>query len=164
VTVGALVNPNYPATDVQQRELQEAAAATGLQIHIVTAGTERDIDGAIASLVQQSIDMLFVANDPFFQSRRNQIVALTARYALAASFPGREFVDDGGLFSYGPNLAEVYRLAGTYAGKVLSGAKPADLPIQLPTKFEFAINLKTAKSLDLTVPPTLLALADKVIE
>jgi putative ABC transport system substrate-binding protein len=108
--------------------------------------------------------MLFVANDPFFQSRRNQIVALTARYALAASFPGREFVDDGGLFSYGPNLAEVYRLAGTYAGKVLSGAKPADLPIQLPTKFEFAINLKTAKSLDLTVPPTLLALADKVIE
>jgi putative ABC transport system substrate-binding protein len=164
VTVGALVNPNYPAADVQQRELQEAAAATGLQIHIVTAGTERDIDGAIASLVQQSIDMLFVANDPFFQSRRNQIVALTARYALAASFPGREFVDDGGLFSYGPNLAEVYRLAGTYAGKVLSGAKPADLPIQLPTKFEFAINLKTAKSLDLTVPPTLLALADKVIE
>jgi putative tryptophan/tyrosine transport system substrate-binding protein len=164
VTVGVLVNPNYPAAADQQKELREAAAATGLQIHIVAAGTERDIDAAVASLVQQRVDMLFVANDPFFQSRRDQIVALATRYALAASYPGREFVDAGGLFSYGPNLAEVYRLAGTYAGKVLSGIKPADMPVQLPTKFEFAINLKTAKSLGLIVPPTLLAIADEVIE
>ena len=162
--VGALVNPNYPAVDLQQRELREAAAAKGLKINIANAGAEHDFDPAIASLIQQGSDMLLIANDPFFQGYRNQIIKLAARYRLPASFPGREFVADGGLFSYGPDLVEVYRLGGAYLGKVLSGAKPSDLPVQLPTKFEFAINLKTAKSLGLTVPQTLLSTADEVIE
>jgi putative tryptophan/tyrosine transport system substrate-binding protein len=163
-TVGALVNPNYPAADVQQRALRETAAATSLQLHVATAGTERDIDVAFARLVEQRIDMLLVANDPFFQSRRDQIVALTVRLGLPASFPGREFVDAGGLSSYGPNLMAIYHLAGTYVGKVLNGAKPADLPIQQPTKFNLAINLKAAKALGLTIPADLLAIADEVIE
>jgi putative tryptophan/tyrosine transport system substrate-binding protein len=123
-----------------------------------------DFDPAVASLIQQGSDMLLIANDPFFQGYRDQIVALATRYTLPASFPGREFVEAGGLFSYGPDLVEVYRLAGTYVGKVLNGAKPADLPVQLPTKFELAINLRTAKSLGLTVPQTLLATADEIIE
>ena len=164
VTVGALVNPNYSGADHQRGELQEAATATGLQVHIVTAGTQPDIDMAFASLVQQGIDTLLVANDPFFTSHRDQIVALAARYAIAASYSGREFVDTGGLISYGPSLTDAYRLAGTYVGKVLNGTNPADLPVQQPTKFDFAINLKTAKALGLTVPPTLLAIADEVIE
>jgi ABC-type uncharacterized transport system substrate-binding protein len=163
-TAGALVNPNYPASDLQVQELQDAAAATGLQIRIVTAGTEREIDAAFASLAQQGTDMLLVANDPFFMSRRNQIIALAARHALAASYAGREYVNAGGLVSYGPSLTDIYRLAGIYAGKVLNGTKPADLPVQQPTKFDFAVNLKTAKALGLDVPAKLLALADEVIE
>jgi len=163
-TVGALVNPNYPAADIQQRGLRESAAAMGLQVRIVTAGTQRDIDAAFAHLVQQRTDMLFVANDPFFQSCRDQIVALVARFGFPASFPGREFADAGGLFSYGPDLKGVYHLAGTYAGKVLNGTKPADLPVQQPTNFELVINLKTAKALGLKIPDKLLALADEVIE
>ena len=110
--VRALVNPNYPAADHQLRELQVAAAATGLQIDTVTAGTQRDINAPFASLVQQGINVLLVANDPFFQSRRDQIVALAARHAIAASYPGREFVDAVGLVSYGPSLTDTYRLAG----------------------------------------------------
>jgi putative ABC transport system substrate-binding protein len=108
--------------------------------------------------------MLLVANDPFFTSRRDQIVALAMRVGLPASFSGREFVDAGGLSSYGPNLRGVYQLAGTYVGKVLKGAKPADLPVQQPTKFDLAINLRTAKALHLTIPADVLAIADEVIE
>jgi ABC-type uncharacterized transport system substrate-binding protein len=163
-TAGALVNPNYPASDLQVQEFQDAAAATGLQIRIGTAGTEREIDAAFASLAQQGTDMLLVANDPFFMSRRNQIIALAARHALAASYAGREYVNAGGLVSYGPSLTDIYRLAGIYAGRVLNGTKPADLPVQLPTKFDFAVNLKTAKALRLEIPPSLLARADEVIE
>jgi len=107
---------------------------------------------------------LFLANDPFFLGYRDLIVRLAARYRLPASFQGREFVEAGGLLSYGPDLVEVYRLGGSYVGKVLNGAKPADLPVQLPTKFDFAVNLKTAKALGLSVPQTLLATADEVIE
>jgi len=164
MTVGALVDPNYSGVDHQQRELQEAASATGLQVHIVTAGTQPDIDMAFASLVQQGIDTLIVANDPFFTSHRDQIVALAARHTIAASYSGREFVDAGGLMSYGPSVTDAYRLAGTYTGKVLNGIKPTDLPVQQPTKFDLAINLKTAKALGLTIPQTLLATADEVIE
>jgi putative ABC transport system substrate-binding protein len=163
-TVGALVNPNYPAADLQQRALRETAGKTSLQLHIVTAGTEHDIDAAFTRLVEQGTDMLLVANDPFFTSRRVQIVALAMRVGLPASFSGREFVDAGGLSSYGPNLRGVYQLAGTYVGKVLKGAKPADLPVQQPTKFDLAINLRTAKALHLTIPADLLAIADEVIE
>ena len=160
VMVGALVNPSYPAVELQRRELREAAAAKALQIRILSAGVEQDFDQAITSLKQQGSDMLFIANDPFFQGYRDLIVRLAARNMLPASYPGREFVEAGGLFSYGPDLIEVYRLGGSYVGKVLNGAKPADLPVQLPTKFDFAVNLKTAKALGLSVhrhcllPPT----------
>jgi putative ABC transport system substrate-binding protein len=164
VTVGALVNPSYPDVELQRRELQEAAAAKALRIRIANAGVEQDFDPAIASLKQQGSDMLFIANDPFFLGYRDLIVRLVARYRLPASFQGREFVEAGGLLSYGPDLVEVYRLGGSYVGKVLNGAKPADLPVQLPTKFDFAVNLKTAKALGLSVPQTLLATADEVIE
>jgi putative ABC transport system substrate-binding protein len=164
VTVGALVNPNYPAVELQRQELREAAAAKALQIRIASAGIEQDFDQAIASLKRQGSDVLVIANDPFFLGYRDLIVPLAARYTLPASFPGREFVEAGGLFGYGPDLLEVYHLGGSYVGKVLNGAKPADLPVQLPTKFDFAINLKTAKTLGLKVPDTLLARADEVIE
>ena len=164
VTVGALVNPSYPAVELQRQELRDAAAARGLQIRILSAGTQQDFDQAIGSLKQQGSDMLFIANDPFFLGYRDLIVRLAARYRLPASFQGREFVEAGGLLSYGPDLLEVYRLGGSYVGKVLNGAKPADLPVQLPTKFDFAVNLKTAKALGLPIPQTLLATADEVIE
>jgi len=164
VTIGALVNPNYADVELQLKELQEASAATGLQAHIVNAGTQSDVDAAFANLVQQRIKTLLVANDPFFTSRCDQIVALAARHAIAASYAGREFVDAGGLISYGPSIRDAYRLAGSYTGKVLNGAEPADLPVQQPTKFDLAINLKTAKALGLDVPPSLLAIADEVIE
>ena len=164
VTVGALVNPSYPAVELQRQELREAAAAKALQIRIASAGIEQDFDQAIASLKQEGSDALVIANDPFFLGYRDLIVRLAARYRLPASFPGREFVEAGGLFGYGPDLVEVYRLGGSYVGKVLNGAKPADLPVQLPTKFDFAINLKTAKALGLTIPDKLLANADEVIE
>ncbi|MGC1326979.1 MAG: ABC transporter substrate-binding protein, partial [Xanthobacteraceae bacterium] len=164
VTIGALMNPGYADAELQLKELQEASKTTGLKTHIVNAGTRPDIDAAFTTLVQQGIDTLLVANDPFFQSRREQIVALAAQHAIAASYSGREFVDAGGLISYGPSLTDAYRLAGSYTGKVLKGTKPADLPVQQPTKFDFAVNLKTAKALGLTVPPTLLATADEVIE
>jgi putative ABC transport system substrate-binding protein len=163
-TLGALVNPSYPDVELQRRELHEAAATKALQIRIASAGIEQDFDPAIASLKQQGSDMLFIANDPFFLGYRDLIVRLAARYRLPASFQGREFVEAGGLLSYGPDLVEVYRLGGSYVGKVLNGAKPADLPVQLPTKFDFAVNLKTAKALGLSVPQTLLATADEVIE
>jgi putative tryptophan/tyrosine transport system substrate-binding protein len=164
VTIGALVNPSYADAELQLKELQEAAAATGLHTYIVNAGTQRDIDAAFTTLVQQGVDTLLVANDPFFQSRRDQIIALAARHAIAASYSGREFVDAGGLMSYGPSLMDAYRLAGSYTGKVLNGTKPADLPVEQPTKFDFAINIKTAKALGLDVPLHLQQLADEVIE
>jgi len=164
VVLGALVNPSYPDVELQRRELREAAAAKALQIRIASAGIEQDFDQAIASLKQQGSEMLFIANDPFFLGYRDLIVRLAARYRLPASFQGREFVEAGGLLSYGPDLVEVYRLGGSYVGKVLNGAKPADLPVQLPTKFDFAVNLKTAKALGLSIPQTLLATADEVIE
>jgi len=164
VVLGALVNPSYPDVELQRRELREAAAAKVLQIRIASAGIEQDFDQAIASLKQQGSEMLFIANDPFFLGYRDLIVRLAARYRLPASFQGREFVEAGGLLSYGPDLVEVYRLGGSYVGKVLNGAKPADLPVQLPTKFDFAVNLKTAKALGLSIPQTLLATADEVIE
>jgi ABC-type uncharacterized transport system substrate-binding protein len=129
-----------------------------------SAGIEQDFDQAIASLKQQGSEMLFIANDPFFLGYRDLIVRVAARYRLPASFQGREFVEAGGLLSYGPDLVEVYRLGGSYVGQVLNGAKPADLPVQLPTKFDFAINLRTAKALGLSVPRTLLVTADEVIE
>ena len=162
--IGALVNPHYPDADLQRRGLREATAAIGLQLHIVEAGTQSDIEAAFASLAQQEIKTLLVVNDPFFNSLHDQIIALAARHDMAASYSGREYTDAGGLMSYGPSLADVFRQAGRYTGKVLSGTKTTDLPVIQPTKFELVINLKTAKSLGLTVPQNLLVSADEVIE
>jgi putative ABC transport system substrate-binding protein len=162
--IGALLNPNYPDVDLQLRELQEAARTIRQQIHVVNAGAERDIDAAFATLVRQKTDALLVANDPFFVSRRERIVALEDRHAIPAIYSGREYVAAGGLMSYGASLTDAFRQAGIYTSRILNGAKPADLPVLQPTKFEFVINLKTAKALDLGIPQSLLLRAEEVIQ
>jgi ABC-type uncharacterized transport system substrate-binding protein len=162
--IGLVVNPNYPEASLQVRDLKDAAGALGLQISVANADTENGVDAAIASLARQGVGGLLVANDPFLSSRRAEIVALAARYALPASYSLREDVLSGGLISYGTSLPEQFRQCGLYAGRILKGAAPADLPVTLPTKFDLVVNLKTAKVLGLTVPPTLLAIADEVIE
>ena len=161
--IGVLVNPNYDA-DLQVREVQGAAVALGLKLKIIPASTEAEIDKAFTTLAQQGEAALFVANDPYFDSHRDQIIALAARDAIPAMYYTRGYAAAGGLISYGSNIADAYRQAGVYAGKVLKGAKPANLPVLQPTNFELIINLKTAKALGLDVPDKLLALADEVIE
>jgi putative ABC transport system substrate-binding protein len=158
------VNPNYSGTDEMIREVQEAASAKGFVLHIVKAHTEGEIDAAFATLVQLHADALIVGNDTFFDGRREQLVALASRHAVPAIYMGREFVLAGGLVSYGPSIASAYRQVGAYVGRILAGAKPADLPVVQSTKFELFINLKTAKALGLTVPLILQASADEVIE
>jgi putative ABC transport system substrate-binding protein len=135
-----------------------------LQLHALKAGSESEIDTAFASVVQLHAGALVVSADPFLSNRREQLVALASRHAVPAIYAWREFAASGGLISYGPSLRAAFGLIGIYVGKILKGAKPSDLPVQQPTKFELAINIKTAKSLGLTVPPTLLAQADDVIE
>jgi putative ABC transport system substrate-binding protein len=162
--IGALVNPSYPDHDLQLRELQDAGAAIGQKINVVRAATTHEIDTAFASLVQQGAGALIVANDPFFVSRRDQLVELAARHTIPTMYFSREFTAAGGLLSYGANLVDATRQGAIYAAKILKGAKPADLPVVQPTKFELVINLKTAKTLGLEVPSMLLALADEVIE
>jgi putative ABC transport system substrate-binding protein len=144
--------------------MEEAARAKGVQLPILKAGTESEIDAAFASLVQLHAGALLVPADPFISSRREQLVALASRHAVPAISAWREFTASGGLISYGPSLTAAFRLVGTYAGKILKGAKPADLPVQQPTTFELIINLKTAKALGLTVPQSMLMRADEVIE
>ncbi|MFI4999054.1 MAG: ABC transporter substrate-binding protein [Reyranellales bacterium] len=159
-----LVNPTSPTAEPTIRDAAEAERTRGLQVPIVKAATESEIDAAFASLASLKASALSVGADPFFDSRREQFVALAARYAVPTIYFERAFADAGGLISYGTNLAAVYRLVGTYAGKILKGEKPADLPVQQPTTFELTINLKAAKALGLTVPHVLLARADEVIE
>jgi putative ABC transport system substrate-binding protein len=163
--IALLVNPNN-ANHAERviRDLQEAARTKGLQLHVLKAGSESEINSAFASLVQLHVDALVVAADPFLSSRREQLVALASRHAVPSSYAWREFAASGGLISYGPSLTYAFRLVGHYAGKVLKGAKPADLPVQQPTTFELVINLKTAEALGLTVPQSLLQRADEVIE
>jgi putative ABC transport system substrate-binding protein len=163
-SIGVLANPKVTDADLELRELQEAASAINRQINIVRASTETEIDAAFATLAQQAPGALLVAADPLFTSRRDQVVALAARYKLPAIYFQREFVDNGGLISYAPDFADGYRQAGVYVGKILKGTKPADLPVMQPTKFELVINLKTAKALGLNIPSGVLAIADEVIE
>ena len=151
-------------TEVNLREVQEAARVIGLQIHVLNASTSNEIDAAFAALARERPDALFVAPDLFFTSRRVQIANLAARGRIAAVFSLREHVVVGGLMSYGTDNADRLRQIGVYTGKILNGTKPSDLPVVQSTRFEFVINLKTAKALGLTIPETLLATADEVIQ
>ena len=162
--IALLVNPNNATAERVIRDVQEAARPKGLQLHVLKASSESEIDTAFASLVQLHAGALVVGADPFLSSQRERLVALASRHAVPAIYAWREFADAGGLISYGPSLTSAFRLVGAYAGKVLKGAKPADLPVQQPTTFELVINLKAAKALGLKVPPTLVARADEVIE
>jgi putative ABC transport system substrate-binding protein len=162
--IAVLANPAYRSTDVQLKEVEEAARTLGLQIEILRASSESDLDAAFARLPELKVGALQVCADPFFNSRRDQIVALAARHALATIYEQREFAVAGGLASYGTSLTDAYRQIGIYAGRILKGDKPADLPVMQSTKFDLVLNLKTAKALGLTVPDKLLALADEVIE
>ena len=162
--IALLMNPNNATAERVIRDVQEAARTNGLQLHVLKASSEREIDSAFASLVQLHVDALVVGADPFLSTRREQLVTLASRCAVPAIYAWREFAAIGGLISYGSSLTAAFRLVGAYAGKILKGTKPADLPVEQPTKYELVINLKTAKALGITVPPTLLASADEVIE
>jgi putative tryptophan/tyrosine transport system substrate-binding protein len=163
--IALLVNPNQPTTERVIREVEEAAHAKGVQLlPILKAGTESEIDAAFATLVELHAGALFLGGDPFFFSRREQFLALASRHAVPAIYTWREFTAAGGLISYGVRATDSFRQAGSYAGRILKGAKPADLPVQQPTTFELVINLKTAEALGLTVPQSILARADEVIE
>ena len=163
--VAVLVNPTGAATmEATVREVKSAASSMGLEIKVFNASSSQEIDAAFADVARERIDAFYVGGDTFLHSRRDQITTLAARKAVPGAYPQREWAEAGGLTSYGMSFPNVYRLIGTYAGLILKGENPADLPVVQPSKFEFVINLKTAKALGLTIPPTLLALADDVIE
>jgi len=162
--IALLVNPKFPAAERIIEDAREAARAKGLQLQILKAGTESEIDAAFPSVIQLQAGGLVISTDPFFFNRREQLVSLAARHSVPAIYELREFAAAGGLISYGTSLTAAYRQVGGYVRKILNGTKPADLPVQQPTTFELVVNLKTAKALGLTVPPSILARADEVIE
>src|SRR5262249_61079686 len=162
--MGLLLNPTNPNAEAIARSLQAAAVTLGLKLHVLHASAEPDLDRAVASVRQVQAMALVIGSDPFFTTRSQQLAALTMRHAIPAIYQYREFTAAGGLMSYGGSLTDSYRLAGVYAGRILAGAKPADLPVQQSTKVELIINLKSARTLGLTVPLSLLGRADEVIE
>jgi len=162
--IAVLVNPKFPAAEIRVTAARAAASTLGFQLSVVNASNEREIDTAFATIAERRVSALLVASDPFFSNEREQLVTLAARHAMPAVYFSREFATAGGLMSYGASIADAYRQAGIYTGNILKGTKPADLPVVQPTKFELVINLKTAKTLGLTVPLTLQASADEVIE
>jgi putative ABC transport system substrate-binding protein len=162
--VAVLVNPNFPSAEAQLHDVHEAAARLGLQLIVLRANTEKDFEPAFATLVQQKASALHVCSSPFFNDRREQLVILAARHVIPAIYEWRDFPAAGGLMSYGTDLNEAYRQTGVYAGRILKGEKAADLPVVQLAKFQFVINLSTAKTLGIDVPPTLAARADEIIE
>jgi putative tryptophan/tyrosine transport system substrate-binding protein len=163
-TIAYLMNPNHPSGELEMSDAQTAARSLGMEMPVLSASNESEIDTAFATMVQQQTGALVVASDGFFYSQRGKLASLTAYHRIPAIYFLPGFVRAGGLMSYGNSLTDVYRLAGVYVGRILKGEKPADLPVMQATKFEFVINLKIAKTLNLTITPTLLALADEVIE
>jgi len=162
--IAILVNSDYPDTDSQLGSVETAASNGGQKIHVLNARNERELSTAFMTVVEQQAGAVLVAADPFFNRAHDQIISLAARFRVPAIYESREFVVAGGLISYGASIAAAHRGAGIYVSKILKGVKPADLPVQQPTKFELGINLKTARAIDLEVPPSLLARADEVIE
>jgi putative tryptophan/tyrosine transport system substrate-binding protein len=162
--IGMLVNPNFPDAESQSKDVKEAAHTLGQQVHVVNANSEGDFNQAFATFIEMKADALLISLDAFFLSRREQLVALAARHKIPAIYFSRDFVLVGGLMSYGSDIANSYRQAGIYAGRILKGTKPGDLPVVQPTKFDLVINLKTAKVLGLTVPMIMQMTADEVIE
>jgi putative ABC transport system substrate-binding protein len=162
--IAVLLNPDFPDLPDKLKEVQDAGRTVGLRLEAMPASTDREIGGAFARMIELRVGALIVFSDPFLFSRRKNIVALAAAHTLPTICELREFATAGGLMSYGPSIADSYRQAGIYVGRVLKGTKPADLPVQQSTKFEFVINMKTAKALGLTIPETLLATADEVIQ
>jgi len=161
---GAMVNPNYPPSADQVRDLELAAPKIGRQLVVAKAGNDSELEAVFATLSSARIGALLVASDPYFDTRRSRIIAFAAQHRLPAIYQFREYAVEGGLISYGPSITDAYRQVGMYAARILKGERPADLPVLQPTKFDFVINLKTAKTLGISVPATLLARADEVIE
>jgi putative ABC transport system substrate-binding protein len=163
--VAALVNPaNATNTEITLRDVERAARAMGMQVQVLNASTSREIDATFATFARERPDVLFVGGDPFLLARRLQLALLAGRHGIPAISSGREFAEAGGLMSYGSDITDAYRQIGVYAGRILKGAKPADLPVVQATKFELVINAQTARMLDLTVPNTLIVAADEVLE
>jgi len=162
--IAVLGDPDQPELEVELQEIEAAGRAIGLQILIVKAASERDLNAAFATVVQARADALLVRGSPLFLTRRRQLVALATRHSLLASYPSRDYAEVGGLMSYGPSITDAYRRVGIYVGRILKGTTPADLPVEMAAKFDLVINLATAKAIDLDIPPTLLARAEEVIE